>query len=290
MAGGKRADGRDLVKEMQDQGYNFVSSGTDLAKIDPSKTKKLLGLFNASHMNYDLDRTNKKIDEPSLADMTTKAIDVLQAKNKSFFLMVEGGRIDHALHDTNAKRALQDTVAFDNAIKAAIDKVKQTDPELKNTLIVVTADHDHTMVLNGYAKRTGKYVKGAETSILGLVKNYNKAGYSTDVNGNPYPIIGFGTGKKRLDNDRIEARGALADNDSCNPVVGPAGKYTDSRGTDIDKEGWCTGTAADDFQQEAVVQTGFADSETHGGTDVFLGAIGVGSDNFHGSLDKYRSI
>ena len=286
VSGGKRADGRDLVKEMQDQGYSFVSSGSDLTKIDPSKTKKLLGLFNASHMNYDLDRTNKKIDEPSLADMTTKAIDVLQAKNKSFFLMVEGGRIDHALHDTNAKRALQDTVAFDNAIKAAIDKVKKTDPELKNTLIVVTADHDHTMVLNGYAKRTGKYVKGGETSVLGLVKSYNKAGYSTDVNGNPYPIIGFGTGKKRLDNDRIEARGGLVDNDSCNPVTGPAGKFTDSRGTDIDKEGWCTGTASDDFQQEAVVQTGFADSETHGGTDVFLGAIGVGSDNFHGSLEN----
>ena len=138
VSGGKRADGRDLVKEMQDQGYSFVANGSDLTKIDPTKTKKLLGLFNASHMNYDLDRTNKKIDEPSLADMTTKAIDVLQAKNKSFFLMVEGGRIDHALHDTNAKRALQDTVAFDNAIKAAIDKVKKTDPELKNTLIVVT--------------------------------------------------------------------------------------------------------------------------------------------------------
>ena len=112
------------------------------------------------------------------------------------------------------------------------------------------------MVLNGYAKRTGKYVKGGETSVLGLVKSYNKAGYSTDVNGNPYPIIGFGTGKKRLENDRIEARGALADNDSCNPAAGPAGKFTDSRGTDIDKEGWCTGTASDDFQQEAVVQTG----------------------------------
>jgi len=88
--------------------------------------------------------------------MTTKAIDVLSKKDKGFFLMVEGGRIDHALHDTNAKRALQDTVAFDNAIKAAIDKMKSLDPDLKNTLIVVTADHDHTMVLNGYAKRTGK--------------------------------------------------------------------------------------------------------------------------------------
>lgn len=285
-AGGRRADGRDLIKEMQNQGYTFVANGTDFAKIDPSKTQKLLGLFNSSHLNYDLDRVNKKIDEPSLSDLTSKAIDVLQAKNKSFFLMVEGGRIDHALHDTNAKRGLQDTVAFDNAIKTAIEKIRKTDPELKNTLIVVTADHDHTMVLNGYAKRTGKYVKGGETSVLGLVKNYNGEGVAKDINGNPYAIIGFGTGKKRLDFDRKEPRGVLVDNDICNPVNGPSGKYTNSLGTDINTVGWCTGVASDDFQQEAVVQTGFADDETHGGTDVFLGAIGAGSDNFHGSLEN----
>lgn len=289
--GGARADSRDLIKEMQGQGYTYVSSGTDFNKIDASKTSKLLGLFNSSHMNYELDRNKKKIDEPSLADMTSKAIDVLQAKNKSFFLMVEGGRIDHALHDTNAKRALQDTIAFDHAIKTAIEKIKKTDPDLKNTLIVVTADHDHTMILNGYAKRTGKYVAGGETSVLGLVKNYNREGFSKDVNGNPYPIIGFGNGKKRPENDRIEARvTGLTDTDNCNLVVGPVAptgkKYTDSRGTDISTDGWCTGVAADDFQQEAVVQTGFADSESHGGTDVFLGAIGAGSDNFHGNLEN----
>ena len=62
--------------------------------------------------------------------------------------MVEGGRIDHALHGTNAKRALEDTVAFDNAIKTALAKV-----DLTNTLIVVTADHDHTMTINGYSAK-----------------------------------------------------------------------------------------------------------------------------------------
>ena len=60
--------------------------------------------------------------------MTGKAIDVLAAKKKGFFLMVEGGRIDHALHETTARKALQDTVAFDNAIKAAIDKLNVIDP------------------------------------------------------------------------------------------------------------------------------------------------------------------
>ncbi len=92
--------------------------------------------------------------------------------------MVEGGRIDHALHDTNAKRALQDTIALNEALDATIKKLQQSDPELKNTLIVITADHDHTLILNGYAKRTGKYVQGQETSVLGLVKNYDRAGFA----------------------------------------------------------------------------------------------------------------
>jgi alkaline phosphatase len=97
--------------------------------IDASKTDRLLGLFTSSHMSYDLDRDPAK--EPSLAEMTTKAMDVLGKNNKGYFLMVEGGRIDHALHETTAKKALQDTVAFDNAIKAAIAKARVTDPDLK---------------------------------------------------------------------------------------------------------------------------------------------------------------
>jgi len=100
-------------------------------------------------------------------------LDILTQNKNGFFLMVEGGRIDHALHDTNAKRALQDTIALNEALDATIKKLRQSDPELKNTLIVITADHDHTLILNGYAKRTGKYVQGQETSVLGLVKNYN---------------------------------------------------------------------------------------------------------------------
>jgi len=118
-------------------------------------------------MSYDLDRDPAK--EPSLAEMTTKAMDVLGKNAKGYFLMVEGGRIDHALHETTAKKALHDTVAFDNAIKAALAKAKITDPELKNTLIVVTADHDHTLVLNGYAKRTGK-TSATNPGVLGVVK------------------------------------------------------------------------------------------------------------------------
>jgi alkaline phosphatase len=249
--GGARADSRNLVNELKAQGYSYASNQAEFAAIDATKTKKLVGLFTSSHMSYDLDRDPTK--EPSLAEMTSKAIDVLKTKadNKGFFLMVEGGRIDHALHETTAKKALQDTAAFDDAIKVAIDKMKLIDPELKNTLIVVTADHDHTLVLNGYAKRTGK-TTATNAGVLGLVKNYVTGDNWLDVDGMPFSIIGFGNGESRP-----QYRSFLTD----------------------------AMVSANDYHQEAAIQVG-AGSETHGGTDVFLGAMGKGAENFTGSMEN----
>ncbi|MGL6625373.1 alkaline phosphatase [Aeromonas jandaei] len=248
---GKREDGRNLISEMKAKGYQFASNLDELNKAEAGKP--LLGLFGASHMKYDLDRP---ASEPSLAQMTLAAIKQLKEKKQGYFLMVEGGRIDHALHDTNAKRALQDTLAFDNAIKATLDEVKKTDPELKNTLIVVTADHDHTLVLNGYAKRTGK-TTADNPGVLGLVKNYETGEPSKDADGMPYTIIGFGNGYNRVDGPRSSVA-ALDD----------------------------ATVSANDYHQEVVVKVGEIGNETHGGTDVFLGAIGRGADSFHGSLDN----
>jgi alkaline phosphatase len=182
-----RADGRDLTAELQTDGYSYVTNKTDLAAIDSSKVSKMIGLFTTtSHMAYELDRAaDSATTQPSLAEMTSKAIDVLSKHDKGYFLMVEGGRIDHALHGTNAKRALEDTIAFDNAIKAALAKVDLTD-----TLVVVTADHDHTMTINGYS------AKG--NPILGLVTDKN-GNQSTDVNGRPFTTLVFGNGSNRQD-------------------------------------------------------------------------------------------
>ena len=137
-----RPDGRDLVAELQANGYSYAS---DLTSMNAAPNGKIIGLFDQAlsqgHMSYELDRDATK--EPSLTQMTLKAIDSLAKNTNGYFLMVEGGRIDHALHGGNAKRALADTIAFDDAIKAALAKV-----DLSNTLVVVTADHDHTMAFN----------------------------------------------------------------------------------------------------------------------------------------------
>lgn len=245
--GSSRSDARDLVAEMKAKGYAYAANKSEFDKLPANG--KVLGLFTYSHMAYDLDRDGTK--EPSLAEMTAKSIDQLKGNAKGFFLMVEGGRIDHALHETTARKALQDAAAFDDALKVAIDKMKVIDPDLKNTLIVVTADHDHTLVLNGYAARTGK-TTDANPGILGLMRNYLDGSIAKDSGGNPFTTIGFGNGENR-------------------PMLRTA--LTDVQV--FDKS----------YHQEAAIPTA-AGSETHGGADVFFGAIGKGADSFGGVIDN----
>jgi alkaline phosphatase len=248
-SGSKRTDSRDLLAEMAAKGYTVAATRAEMVAAGTAPGQRLLGLFTMDHMAYDLDRV--PANEPSLAEMTGKAIDVLKNNGKGFFLMVEGGRIDHALHSTNARRALQDTVAFDDAIQAAIDRLQVIDPGLKNTLIVVTADHDHTMVLNGYAKRTGP-TTATSPGVLGLVKNVITGANVTDTGANPFTIIGFGNGESR-------------------PATRTA--LTDAQVADVD------------YHQESVIPMP-AGGETHGGTDVFIGATGLGAPSFTGIIEN----
>jgi alkaline phosphatase len=181
-----RPDGRNLVNEMKAKGYTFVSDKTTFDAASTTAGSKIFGLFDQAfsqgHMSYELDRI--PANEPSLAEMTTKAIDVLSKNSSGYFLMVEGGRIDHALHGTNAKRALVDTIAFDDAIKAALGKV-----DLANTLIVVTADHDHTMAFNGYPKKGNP--------ILDIVRSYSDGLPSKDADGKTFTTLVFGQSPNR---------------------------------------------------------------------------------------------
>ncbi len=244
VTGGKRTDGQDLTALLQKAGYTYVTTGTALQAVDVG-TSKLVGLFNLDHLNYELDRVKKKLDEPSLADMTEKAIKVLQKNSKGYFLMVEGGRIDHALHGTNAKRALEDTIAFDEAIRRALSLV-----DAKNTLIVVTADHDHTMTFNGYSHR-GNPILGKSTDIKSTAVQ-GKPVLATAADGKPYTTLVFGNGG------------------------GPRKASRDDL-TAVD-------TADDDYLQEVAVSLGNPGSETHGGGDVMLFATGAGSSAFKGTM------
>ena len=145
---GSRQDGRSLIDEWlaAQPGSAYVWNRQQFDAIEPATTRHLLGLFEPSDMQYETDR--RAGDEPSLAEMTAKAIGILRNNRKGFYLMVEGGRIDHAHHAGNAYRALTDTLALADAVRTA---QQLTDP--RDTLIIVTADHSHVFTLAGYAKR-----------------------------------------------------------------------------------------------------------------------------------------
>ena len=180
-----RADGRDLMAEFAARGYAVASNKEQMAAAQPGR--KFVGIYSdASHMDYEMER---RASQPALSEMALKAIDLLAPDPDGFFLMVEGGKIDHALHDSNAKRALVDTIAFDDAIAAVVVKMRVLDPGLKNTLIVATADHDHTLVMNGYAKRGNP--------VLDIVRNYSDGQPARDADGKTYTTLVFGNGPNR---------------------------------------------------------------------------------------------
>lgn len=255
-----RSDGVNLISSMQTSGYTYVNDLTTFNAAPVAAGTKLLGLFDQAgsqgHMSYEADRDNTK--EPSLAQMTKKAIDILSKNGNGYFLMVEGGRIDHALHGTNAYRALTDTIAFDDAIKVALDNV-----DLSKTLIVVTADHDHTMAFNGYPS--------LGNPILGKADNYVnvKKGIPALSSGDklPYTTLVFGNGSG---NGSFTANG------------GATRLSTRADLSAID-------TTTKDFNQEYGVQTGSSvGGETHGGGDVMLFSTGAGNAGFKGTIENTK--
>jgi len=213
---GARKDGRDLIKDWQAK-YNdgaYVWNKAEFDAIDPAKTGHLFGLFERSHMQYDTDRAKDKGGEPSLAEMTTKAIDMLSKDEDGYVLMIEAGRIDHAHHAGNAYRALQDTVALSDAVKAALAKVNQDD-----TLVIVTADHSHVFSIAGYPKRNNP--------ILGI------AGEGDDKK--PYTTLGYMNGPgAKLDEQRADLKDVdTQDPDFLQQALVPLGESETHAGDDV---------------------------------------------------------
>lgn len=120
---GRRKDDRNLTAEwmLYHPNGQYVTDRLEMADISPD-TEHLLGIFAQSHMHFNADR-NQEL-EPSLAEMTETAIKILTRNNtKGFLLVVEAGKIDLAHHYNNAFRALDDTLALDDAVEVAVRAV-----------------------------------------------------------------------------------------------------------------------------------------------------------------------
>lgn len=130
---GKRKDGRDLAEEARAEGYDLLATPAALAAADETP---LLGLFAPGHMSYEIDRDEAQ--EPSLAEMTRKALELLGRHEGGFFLMVEGSRIDHAAHRNDPATLLHEVLAYDEAVGVALAFAR----EHGRTLVVSVADHE----------------------------------------------------------------------------------------------------------------------------------------------------
>jgi alkaline phosphatase len=227
---GTRND-RNLAQAWAARGGAYVWNGPAFRAIDPASTGPVLGLFEPSHMQYEWDRARDPAGEPSLTAMTEKAIRILSRSPNGYFLMVEAGRIDHAHHEGNAFRALTEAVELSRAVEKAVQIAGE------DTLILVTADHSHTLFIAGYPVRGNP--------ILGLVVTNGEDGRPEKtptrdtLDRLPYTTLNYGTGP-----------GAVA------------GPRKDLSGVD---------TAAPDFRQQAAIPMS---SEAHAGEDVAIYARG----------------
>ena len=166
----KHTQGRgELMPVFQKKGYTIVRDKKQL--VDAPSGGRLLGLFNSSYMNYVLDRKHVHSAEPSLPEMLEKSLQTLSKGKHGFFLMAEGGRIDHASHAADLTGVWKETIEFDQTVKRALDFTK-THP---NTLVIVLADHE-TMGISVPDQLDIKGLKNIKASPVYMAGQLEKKG------------------------------------------------------------------------------------------------------------------
>lgn len=278
--GSKREDETNVIDGFKKAGYTYVENEAGLKAS--GKPKKLLGLFHSSDMNVYYDRSTNNTaalksftDQPTLWDMTSKAIEVLSQNENGFFLMVEGASIDKQLHTMDWERSAYDTIEMDKAIglaRAFADKNG-------DTLVIATADHSHT------ASIAGTYQKTETASGRDALGTYEASGFPnyTDVNKDGFPdspdtdrklAVTFGATPDYYEDyifNSIPVAPAIKDGDK---YVANSQTLDDPDAPDKEKFHH-TGTLPHDES-----------TEVHSADDVPLMAHGPGSDNFTGTMDN----
>jgi len=263
---GLRLDGRNLAQEwlQRHPGGAYVWNSAQLR--DAAGASAVLGLFEFDHMQFEHDRRKDDAGEPDLEAMTRFAIEKLSRSRDGYVLLVEGGRIDHANHEGNAYRALDETASMSRAVRTAAEMTSADD-----TLIVVTADHSHTLGFVGYPKRGNP--------ILGKVRGRTSEDddpndYARDMLGLPYTTLVYANGPGYAGASTTQPAGPKRH-------LHHPGSFEEAQGRPDLRE---IDTEHPDFMQEALMPL---KSESHGGDDVGIWARGPGSDAFRGTLEQH---
>lgn len=136
-----RKDGRNMYEEFSNAGFQVVNDAAGMRAVN--SFSPVLGVFSKDGLPYEVDRINDpslKDNVPSLAEMTGKAIDLMKGHANGFCLQVEGGKVDWAAHGNDAPALIYDQVAFDEAVRTAVQFAEKDG----NTLVIITTDHGNS--------------------------------------------------------------------------------------------------------------------------------------------------
>jgi alkaline phosphatase len=280
---GRRLDGRDLVGEWtgRSPGGKFVWNRAQLLELDPASTTRVLGLFEPEEMAYEWQRANDPAGEPSLTEMTQAAIRMLSGDPDGFFLMVEGGRIDHAHHQANAYTALGETIEFAHAVEAAVAMTSPAD-----TLVLVTADHGHAMAISGYARRGNPILGLVEQPYVPSQLGVPERQLERDACKRPYTVLTYANGPGHMQPCRSEETPVSHEHSPSREMgTAPADADEPPKGSTLSCRPDLTNvdTTDPDYHQEGLIPLL---SETHSGEDVPIYATGARAAMVHGTLEQ----
>lgn len=179
--GGVRTDGENLTKVLLERGYQYVDNRDKMMNLTSGKT---WGIFANSHMASDINRPYLAPDQPSLEQMTGKAIDLLSQNKNGFFLMVEGSQIDGGDHANDPIYTVTEFLAFDKAVKIAVDFAKKDE----HTLVLVFPDHNTGgMSIGSYSDLD--YMSTSVEDVIGPLKGMklNSIGVASKIGKDPSP-------------------------------------------------------------------------------------------------------
>lgn len=277
-AGSKRKDQTNVIAEFEKAGYQFAGTRAEMKAA--SSDKPLLGLFAMNNMSVYMDRqfrpnpeVNKGFnDQPTLVEMTAKAIEILEKNKNGFFLMAEGASIDKQLHTMDWHRATYDAIELDQAVAYARDWAKRNGD---NTLIIVVADHAHGASITGtYHEKDGKTGREA-------VRTYGEAGWPTfvDADGDGYPdnpnpevtlAVQYANFPDHYENYRFLSKPIAP------AVTGEGGKIIANPARAPQGARYVTGNLPQTKETQ----------EVHSADDIVLMAGGPGSEYFNGVMDN----
>lgn len=153
-----RKDRRNLIKELEDKGYQIFNTLEEAADVNSGR----LGILTSP-------KHNKRYPERGdiLTEATEKAVNMLNKNPKGFFMMVEGSMIDWGGHSNNTGYVVREMLDFDRAVGKALEFAARD----KGTLVIVTADHETggmSIVDGSFEKNevTGKFSTGKHTAVF----------------------------------------------------------------------------------------------------------------------------